>query len=249
MTRKRFIQPFAALLVFCWTGAARAEGNWPSLFRGVVASDGEAGVRIVSVDPESQAWLADLRPEDVIVRIGEADVKTIEDFSTISAALKGTTDHAEVVVFRNGAPRRINLHLYSYPVLKVWGVEFIPNFEMRFGDPSAGRDYWTRLARGFTEVGNKEEALDATLNALHNLPGDPQTALAACEGYFQLAQDRLAEQAIMPALTYLGAALSMAEKLFAYPLSEQELQRIKSQLNATLSSLRSLRSGALNRHG
>ncbi len=240
MMRRSLVQALAALLVFCWAGSVRAEGNWPSLFRGVVASDGEAGVRIVSVDPESQAWLADLRPEDIIVRIGEADVRTIQDFSAISAALKGTTDHAEVVVFRNGAPRRINLHLYSYPVLKAWGVEFIPNFEMRFGDPAAGRDYWTRLARGFNEVGNKEEALNANLNALHNLPGDPQTALAACEGYFDLAQARLAEQAVMPALTYLGAALSMAEHLFEYPLSEDDLVRIKSRLKATLEALRKL---------
>ena len=39
-----------------------AEGQLPSLFRGVVVAEGPVGVRVVRVEETSQAYLADLRP-------------------------------------------------------------------------------------------------------------------------------------------------------------------------------------------
>jgi hypothetical protein len=207
-----------------------------------VVVNSEIGVRVISVDPESQAYRADLRPEDIIIRVREADVRSIDDFSLVSAALKGRTDHAAVVIFRNGAPREIRLHLYSYPVLDAWGIEFIPDFDLRFGDPMAGKAYWSRQGRGHLEVGDRESALAAHLNALHNLPNDTEAALNACDLLFQLGQAHLSQQAMPAALSRLADALSISERLFAFPLSDDELLRVKSQLQATLTALRDLRS-------
>jgi hypothetical protein len=234
------------VMVFGWASQAAGveqskSAGWPSLFRGVVVAQAEVGVRVISVDSDSQAYRADLRPEDIIVQVREADVSSVDDFAMASTTLKGRADHAKLVVFRNGAPQEIQLHLYSYPVLEAWGVEFIPDFALRFGDPMAGKAYWSRQGRGHLEVGDRESALAAHLNALHNLPNDTEAALNACELLFQLGQAHLSQQAMPAALSRLADALSISERLFAFPLSDDELLRVKSQLQATLSELRRLR--------
>ncbi len=237
---------FAAILAVCAVapfhiGLFAESGPWPSLFRGVVVADSPSGVKVISVNPASQAYLADLRPEDIIVRVREAEVRSIDDFSVVSDALKGRTDHAQIVVFRNGSPREILLHLYSYPVLETWGVEFIPDFDLRFGDPTAGQQYWARLARGFGEVNQPQDMLNAYLNSLHNLPKDPIIALQACELFFLLGQEQLRQQAVVPAMSRLLDALSIADRLFDYPLSDADLGRLKAQLQNTLEAVRALR--------
>src|SRR3989338_1779375 len=75
----------------------------PSLFRGVVVADSSLGVRVVSVEEASQAALSDLRPEDLIVRVDDTDVHTIDEFSTVSTAMKGRAISAAIVVVRAGA--------------------------------------------------------------------------------------------------------------------------------------------------
>ena len=83
----------------------------PSLFRGVVVADSPLGVRVVSVEEGSQASLADLRPEDIIVRVEAREVHSIDEFAALSATLKGHAASATVLVFRNGAPRELTLRL------------------------------------------------------------------------------------------------------------------------------------------
>ena len=220
--------------------AAFAE-SWPSLFRGVVVSNNEIGVKVVSVEPASQAYLADLRPEDVIVRVDEFDVTSIDTFATISSVLKGRMTETTVVVFRNGAPREIRLHLYSYPVLERWGVEFVPDFDLRFAQPQIGFDYWSRMGRGFEEAEKPEDAINAYLNALHAMPEDDAVALKIAEQFSDIGRKHLAENALPPALSSLSSALSILEHLFDKPLNEAQLTRIRTLLEATVSALKQAR--------
>ena len=70
-TRVRVICVIVALGLFAAHEArstVHAKG-WPSLFRGVVVADSQVGIRVVRVEDASQAHLADLRPEDIIVRV------------------------------------------------------------------------------------------------------------------------------------------------------------------------------------
>src|SRR3989338_7427417 len=86
---------------------ACAESKLPSLFRGVVVADSPLGVRVVSVEEQSQASLADLRPEDVIVQINQTAVHSIDEFAALSSALRGRAMQAAVVALRRGQPRQL----------------------------------------------------------------------------------------------------------------------------------------------
>lgn len=213
----------------------------PSLFRGVVIADSEAGVRVVSVEESSQAYLADLRPEDVIVRVQETELRTIEDFAALSTALKGQAVSATVLVFRNGAPRELTLHLYSYPVLRAWGLEFIPQHDVRFAEPQTGLAYWVRLGDGFTRADKPAEAVDAYLNGLHNVPDDAPTALKVSELLVRISRERLSSGDLAEGTAQLNRALKVMNGLFAHPLSTEQLESVKRQLTDSLAALRAAR--------
>ena len=214
-------------------------GSWPSLFRGVIVADSAVGVRVVSVEDTSQAFQADLRPEDIIISVNGQEVHSIDDFATLSTALKAHTALATVLVFRRGEPHELRVHLYSYPLLRTWGLEFIPEHDVRFAEPTIGLEYWTRMGRGFEEARKPADALNAYLNGLHLVPADAATALKAAELFSSLGQEHLRQREWAKGMAALQQAVGVFEKLFDYPMTDDELQRIKHQLEATLQALRS----------
>jgi len=213
----------------------------PSLFRGVVVADSPLGVRVMSVEEASQASLADLRPEDIIIRVDGTEVGSIDAFATLSETLKGRAVSATVLVFRNGTPRELILHLYSYPVLRTWGVAFVPDHDLRFAEAQTALAYWVRLGRGFKDAGKSAEALDAYLNGLHNMPTDTTTALTASRLFSQVSRQRLADGALADGIAYLSHALAMLERLFEHPLTDEQLRAVRRQLQETLQALREIR--------
>lgn len=218
--------------------------SWPSLFRGVIVADSAVGVRVISVDPASQAYQLDLRPEDLIVRIGDDEVHSIEEFAALSSALKGRVAVVEVVVFRTGHPRTLRLHVFSAPILAAWGIEVVPDYDVRFAQAQVGRDYWTRLGRAFDEAGKPTEALDAYVNALHNVPEDRSTALEVARLSLRLGQQRLRERAFPEGIAALARATTLMQRLFDDPLTEPQLQAMKQELQATLEAFRAAREPA-----
>ena len=242
-TQARPAQHMANALV-CWSvvcglsSVVCLAAQWPSLFRGVVVTDSPIGVRVVSVEPASQAYQADLRPDDIIIRIRDHDVGSIDEFAELSSALKGRFASIPVLVFRQGAPRELTLHVYSYAVLKAWGVEFVPEHDIRFAEPQIGLDYWTRMGRGFETAGKPKEALDAYLNGLHNMPLDATTALKATELWSAISQRQLNEHQLTDGISGLRHTLTMMEHLFDYPLTEAQLASIRQQLKETLQALK-----------
>lgn len=224
--------------VACHTAAAAGGARLPSLFRGVVVADSPVGVRVVSVEEGSQAAQADLRAEDIIVRINGEEVETIEAFATLSAALKGRLASTAVVLLRNGKPLELQLHLYSYPVFREWGIEFVPEHDLRYAVPAVGLEYWRRLGRGFEEARQPAGALDAYLNALHHVSTDLPTALKVVELLSQQGQEELNAGRLSDAVRQLRHALTMMQKLFDYPLTDAQLGSIKSQLQGIVAALR-----------
>ena len=218
-------------------------GSWPSLFRGVIVADSQVGVRVVSVEESSQAFQADLRPEDIIISVDGQAVRSIDEFAALSASLKGRATLATVVVFRRGVPREIRVHLYSYPLLRTWGLEFIPEHDLRFAEPLIGLEYWTRMGRGFAEAGKPHDALNAYLNGLHNVPADAATALRIAELFASQGQEHLRARRLAEGLASLRQAVLVFDKLFDYPMTDDELQRIKHQLEETLRALRAAKAG------
>lgn len=212
--------------------------DWPSVFRGVVVADSPLGVRVLSVEDGSQASLIDLRPEDIIVQIDGREVRSIDDFATISAALKGRSATATILIFRNGTPQEITLHLYSVPVLQTWGVAFIPEHDIRFAQAQAGVEYWLRLGKGYEEAGRPAEALEAYLNSLHNMPTDTTAAFLVERLSLQLASRLLREGALPKAVDVLQQAVLIMERLFSRSLTEAQLQLIRKELAETLQALR-----------
>jgi hypothetical protein len=236
---------YLARPICCWslvTGHSPllAASEQPSLFRGVVVADSPVGVRVVSVEESSQAYLADLRPDDVIVQVQGRELRSIDEFATLSQAFKGRATVATVLVFRNGFPRELTLHLYSFPVLRAWGIQFVPDHDVRFADARIGLDYWRRLGRGFEEAGKPQEALDAYLNGLHNVPTDVATALKVTELFSRESHAHLSGGRLAEGIASLQRALTMMEQLFDEPLTEEQLRTIKRQLDDTLRSLRQL---------
>lgn len=226
-------------LVSCLLSPPALSGaQWPSLFRGIVVADSPVGVRVVSVEESSQADLADLRPDDIIVRVRDTELHSIDEFATLSSALKGRVASVTLLVFRNGAPRELSLHLYSYPILREWRVEFLPDHDIRFADPSVGLAYWARLGRGFEVAGKPDDALGAYLNGLHNVPVDLATALHVTELWSAISQRQLAEGHLAEGIAGLRHTLTMMERLFDYPLTDDQLRSIREQLRATLSALK-----------
>jgi len=201
-------------------------------------ADSQVGVRVVSVEETSQAFQADLRPEDIIISVDGREVRSIDDFAALSTSLKGRESVATVVVFRRGVPREIRMHLYSYPLLRTWGLEFLPEHDLRFAEPHIGLEYWMRMGRGFEEAGKIGDALNAYLNGLHNVPTDSAIALKVAELFSLLGQEHLREQRLAEGVVSLRQAILVFEKLFDEPMSDDELQRVKYQLEETLRALR-----------
>lgn len=227
------------LLVMTLGALASAEaGQLPSLFRGVVVANSPLGVRVVSIDETSQAYGADLRSDDLIVRVNEAEVHSIDDFAAVSNQLRGKVIQASVVVFRNGLPKQLLLHLYSYPVLNAWGIEWVPEHDLHFAQPEIGRDYWMRLARGFETANQNQKALNAYLNALHNLPADRQAAFSAAIVSSAIGQEQMKSGNFPEGLTSLRNSLLITQKLFDGPLSDEQLSAVKDQLKTTLQAIR-----------
>ena len=227
-----------------WLVACGWQPSWvlakelPSLFRGVVVADAELGVRVVRVEEMSQAYQADLRPEDLIIRIGDVDVHSIDEFSELSTRLKGQTLAAKVVVFRNGEPRELSVHLYSYPLLRTWGVEVVPAFDIRFAKPEIGLAYWTPLGRGFEEAGKLPEALDAYANGLDNVPADLPAAVKTAELFLRVGQAQLRSGRLAEGLGSLRQGMAMLERLFDAPLSDDQLRGLKGRLQEAVTALR-----------
>ena len=213
----------------------------PSLFRGVVAADSPDGVRIVSVEESSQAFLADLRPEDILMQVDNTPTGTIDQFGAASQALKGKASKANVVVLRNGQPVQLLVHLYSYPILRRWRLSFIPNDEFRFADPHAGLGYWGRMARGFEGAGDEGRALDAYLNALHYEPDRRDVAVKIAELFWRIGRQRLQQHRMAEALGSLDQGTVLLEQLFEQPLEDAELQGIKSELEQTVQAIHASR--------
>ena len=213
-------------------------GQWPSLFRGVVVADGALGIRVVSVEDASQASLADLRPEDTIVRINDASIKTVDDFAVVSQALKGRTARSTLLILRNGQPRELVVSLYSDALLRQWEVSFIPEHDVRFGEPKTGLAYWMRMERGFEAAGDLEAALNADLNALHQDPAQLDVAVKACELSWRIARARLEDRRLPEALTAIQQGTILLGHMFDQSLEASQLQSLKSQLQETLAILR-----------
>ena len=207
----------------------------------MVVADSPLGVRVVSVEAASQAEGADLRADDLIVRVGEAEVRSIDDFAAVSERLKGRAVSARVLVFRNGLPRELTLHLHSYPLLREWGVEFLPEHDLRFAQPAVGRAHWARLGRGFEEAGKSGEALNAYLNGLHQAPTDPELGLRATVLSLEIGAQRLRDGAVPDGLAALRRGLTMLQRLFDYPLSAQQLQAVRDALQRTLTAVADLK--------
>ena len=218
----------------------------PSVFRGVVVTDSPLGVRVVSVDGGSQAATAGLQPEDVIVRINSIQPHSIDEFAALSVGLRGHTVKTSVVVFREGQPIELTLHLFSYPVLRTWGLEFVPDDDVRFAEPRTGWDYWTRLGRAFEQVGKSDEALNAHLNALHNAPTEIRTAVTVTELLMQVSRRRLAGGLSADGVAYLRRSLALMQRLFDQPLTDAQLDTLKRRLKDTLDLLHSLPSQGVN---
>jgi hypothetical protein len=212
-----------------------------------VVADDEVGVTIVSVEEGSQAFQAELRPEDVIVQAHGREIRSIEDFAALSAQLKGQASETTLVLFRHGTPRQVRLHLYSYPLLRAWQIEFIPDHDLRFAQARTGLAYWSRLGRGFEHVGNEAEALNAYLNGLHNDPEDQETALKVIRLHAHVGEARLARGSLAEGLASLQQALTMMERFFEFPLSEPQLAGLRDQLRATVEALRQARPGLTDR--
>jgi len=236
-----------SLVACCLSLEALAAEELPSLFRGVVVADSPLGVRVVSVEESSQAFLADLRPEDIIVRVHGQDIRSIDEFATLSTSLRGHAAAAAVVVFRRGLPRELRLHLYSVPILTTWGLEFIPDHDLRFAQAQVGRDHWIRMARGFEEAGKPAEALSACLNALHLVPADVEAALTVAGLFSRLSRQQMSAGALAEGTTSLRKALAVTERLFDHPLSDEQLRSVQDQLRSTLQALREARASAVER--
>ncbi len=212
----------------------------PSLFRGITVADSQLGVRVINVEASSQAYEADLRPEDIIVRVHDAEIHSIDEFALISNTLKGRTFSTKIVVFRNGTPRELVLHLYSYPILRAWGVAFIPDHDLRFALPEIGGEYWRRMGRGFEGAGKEHEALEAYLNGLHHLPSDVLMAVKVAALFSRVGQATIGAGDQVGGLEALRSSLRMMQKLFEYPLTDEQLRIIRDQLRGTLTALRGL---------
>lgn len=232
------VAPFFLSPVSCLPSPVSAfAAKLPSVFRGVVVADSPLGVRVVSVEETSQASFADLRPEDVIVRVQGRDIRSIDEFALLSNALKGQTITVALVVFRNGTPLELTLQLYSYPLAREWGLEIIPDFELRFAQPQTGLDYWQRLGRGFENADKSPEALQAYLNGLHYVPTDVPTALKVGELFTHVSQQHLKHGDLARGVSSLRQALLVMEHLFDFPLQDEQLQTLKTQLQDTLHAL------------
>lgn len=213
-------------------------GQMPSLFRGVVVADQSPGVRVVSVERESQAHLSDLRPEDIVIQVDDTPIRTIDEFAVMSHALKGRAAQAAVIILRNGEPKTLTLHLYSFPILQQWGLLFVPEHDIRFAEPKAGVAYWTRLGRGFDVAGNLESSLNAHLNALHHDPIQPDVAITASELLWRIARRFITAGKFREAIGALNQGTTLLGRLFDYPLTDAQLQSVKHQLEETVEALR-----------
>ena len=232
-----------ALLTTCACLPTGLAAPLPSLFRGVVVADSAEGIRVVSVEDASQAALADLRPEDIIVQVNDLRLQKIDAFAAASESLRGRALKAALIVLRNGEPRELVVHLYSYPVLRAWDVAFVPEHDIRFAEPRVGADYWKRMARGFLIAGKLEDALNATLNGLHNDPAQVDEALNASSLLLDLAQQRLAERRLPDALIALKEATIILNRVFEHPLTTSQLEAIKTKLARTLELMKRYRAG------
>ena len=217
-----------------------AEQRLPSVFRGIVVTDSPLGVRVVSVEEASQAYLADLRPEDYVVRVDGREIHSIEEFAGLSNAFKGRRRVTTLLIFRSGQPRELRLHLFSYPILNRWGIEFIPDYDLRFAEARTGFDYWTRLGRGFEEARKPEEALNAYLNGLHNVPDDVPTAVKASRLFLQASERRFNERALREGVGSLSQGVTLMERVFSHneSLTDAQLRAIRDQLHRTLEAMK-----------
>ena len=220
---------------------ACAESKLPSLFRGVVVAEGPVGVRVISVEDGVPASLADLRPEDVIVQINQTAVHSIDEFATVSSALRGRAMQAAVIALRRGQPRQLSVHLYSYPILRAWGLHFVPEHDIRFADPTVGVAHWMRMGRGFETAHKPEEALNAYLNALHNEPAHLDAAVKVAELLWSVARRHLEAKRLPQGVAALQQGATFLERLFDYSLEEAQLQALKRQLDETVQLIRTQR--------
>ena len=233
-----FLLPTACCLL-----PTASAGQPPSLFRGVVVANSPSGVRVVSVEDTSQASLADLRPEDILLKVNDTLVRTIDEFAIASQALKGKAAKVILITLRNGQPHDIVLHLYSFPVLRHWELAFIPEHDVRFADPKTGSTYWARLARGFETADDLEHALNAYLNALHHDPTQVDLALKVSALLCRIAQARLKAQRLHEALLAIQEETVLLSRIFDQPLTDEQLQSVRTQLQQTLQGIRNRRAG------
>jgi serine protease Do len=73
----------------------------PELAKRFGASEGDSGLIVVRVDPNSKAFEVGIRPGDIVLQINQKDIATIEDYKKVVAKLKAK-ERALLLVRRKG---------------------------------------------------------------------------------------------------------------------------------------------------
>ena len=122
--------------------------------------------------------------------------------------------------------------------LHQWDLAFIPDHELRFAEPTAGRHYWLNLGRGFETADDLDGALQASLNALHNEPDNVEVAMNTADLFWRIAERHLQSRRLPDAMRALGSGTALLHRLFEHPLKPEQLNQIKSRLEESLHLLK-----------
>jgi membrane-associated protease RseP (regulator of RpoE activity) len=219
----------AVVSVMLCTGTVAAD-ELPSLFRGVTVGEGQPGVRVVFMKEDAFALAAGIRAGDYLVAIDGAPVDSLDDFAAVSNSLRGQQTDVMVTMVRGGTRVHAEISLLSPVVREAWGIVFIPDYSLRFVEPTAGHHYWSRRARQQLLRREHQEAMRSLLNVLHYAPDAYDEALALGETMVKQGRQLWDVGDTTAALGVMQQAVMFYDQASQKPLSSRQWTRVKRML-------------------
>jgi tetratricopeptide (TPR) repeat protein len=214
-----------------------------NLFSGLAVAQGDSpsgGVKVVEVRPGCPGERAGLREGDLVIEVDGQKVKTLQEFVSLSKAMKDKSTEANIQLIRKGKLQNLLLISYSDVVFKEWKEKAPVPPESKMGGVSLFQ-YYVEKGKANLE-GNKlggsfegrldkgEEAIKYFFYALHYNPTAVEVVLLIADTYMGMARAGLENGKPALAVENYSKAASLYEKCSKRHVSEKELELILAHL-------------------
>lgn len=209
------------LIVFFVTQASYAS----SLFSGITVLEGEEGVIVLEIKPNTPVKNAGIKKGDIILEIQGERIKGMSEYVSKSRELKGKIAEAKVLIKRDNRIFMATIKAYSIPIKEYWNEKVLLFMEKTPGNEDP-YDYW--IKQGKMKLDSMKEdipyskkievyrtAISDIYNGLHYRPKMAMAVILIADIYAKIGETFIHEGLLNEGAEDLKIAIRLYKKAMA----------------------------------